>query len=88
MASNSNTVNPLMPTYNRLPVAFERGEGVWLFDTDGNRYLDALAGIGVVGLGHCHPAITKAINYQSGKLIHTSNIYNIPLQTQLGLGFQ
>ncbi|MBV1881227.1 MAG: aspartate aminotransferase family protein [Pseudomonadales bacterium] len=85
MASNSNTVNPLMPTYNRLPVAFERGEGVWLFDTDGNRYLDALAGIGVVGLGHCHPAITKAINYQSGKLIHTSNIYNIPLQTQLGL---
>ena len=85
MATNPNTVNPLMPTYNRLPVAFERGEGVWLFDTDGNKYLDALAGIGVVGLGHCHPAVTKAINYQSGKLVHTSNIYNIPLQTQLGL---
>lgn len=84
MVSSPDIVNPLMQTYNRLPVAFERGEGVWLYDTDGNKYLDALAGIGVVGLGHCHPAITKAINYQSGKLIHTSNLYNIPLQTQLG----
>jgi len=84
MASTPDTVNSLMPTYNRLPVAFERGEGVWLFDTDGNKYLDALAGIGVVGLGHCHPAVTKAIAYQAGKLVHTSNIYNIPLQTKLG----
>ena len=72
-----------MPTYGRLDVAFTKGEGVWLTDTDGNQYLDALSGIAVCNLGHSHPAITKAICSQAGKLIHTSNIYHIPLQQEL-----
>lgn len=75
---------PLMNTYNRLSVAFERGEGVWIYDTDGNRYLDALSGIAVTGLGHAHPAVTRAISDQAGRLIHCSNLYTIPLQAQLG----
>ncbi|HEY5718638.1 MAG TPA: aspartate aminotransferase family protein, partial [Motiliproteus sp.] len=68
----------------RMPVAFERGEGVWLFDQQGNKFLDALSGIAVCGLGHAHPAVTSAIVNQAGKLIHTSNLYSIPLQEQLG----
>lgn len=82
--SSSSFIGPLMPTYMRLPIAFERGEGVWLYDEDGNRYLDALSGIGVCSLGHSHPEVTKAIQYQAAKLIHTSNVYQIPLQQQLG----
>ncbi len=74
----------LMATYKRLPVSFERGEGVWLWDTEGKRYLDALSGIAVCGLGHAHPAIQKAICDQAGKLLHTSNLYEILLQEQLG----
>ncbi len=73
----------LMNTYGRLPVAFEHGEGVWLFDGDGNRYLDALGGVAVNVLGHAHPALVKAIQTQAAKLIHTSNIYAIQLQTEL-----
>jgi acetylornithine aminotransferase len=72
-----------MNTYGRLPVAFERGEGVWLWDTAGKRYLDALAGVAVCGLGHCHPRYTAALQAQAGKLVHTSNIYGITLQEQL-----
>ena len=75
---------PLMNTYARMSVAFERGEGVWLFDQQGNKFLDALSGIAVCGLGHAHPAVTWAITEQAGKLIHTSNLYTIPLQEQLG----
>lgn len=74
----------VMNTYARLPVAFERGEGVWLWDTQGKRYLDALAGIAVCGLGHAHPAFTARMQQQVGTLIHTSNLYGIPLQEQLG----
>ena len=70
----------IMPTYNRLSVTFERGEGVWLIDTNNQRYLDALSGIAVCNLGHAHPNITKAICAQSEKLLHTSNIYNIANQ--------
>ncbi|MFW1677904.1 aspartate aminotransferase family protein [Pontibacter sp. JAM-7] len=73
----------LMNTYNRLSVAFEHGEGSWLFDTDGNKYLDALSGIAVCGLGHSHPAVTHAICDQASKLIHTSNLYTIPRQQEL-----
>jgi acetylornithine/N-succinyldiaminopimelate aminotransferase len=73
----------VMNTYGRLPVAFERGEGVWLWDTAGRRYLDALAGVAVCGLGHCHPRYTAALQAQAGKLVHTSNIYGITLQEQL-----
>lgn len=73
----------LMQTYSPLPVAFERGEGAWLWDTEGNKYLDALAGIAVCALGHAHPAVTKAICDQAGKLLHTSNWYQIPTQEAL-----
>ena len=73
----------VMNTYGRLPVTFERGEGVWLWDTEGKRYLDALAGVAVCGLGHCHPRYTAALQAQAGKLVHTSNIYGIALQEQL-----
>ena len=78
MASSS-----LMTTYNRADTAFEMGQGAWLFDTNGNKYLDLLSGIAVCGLGHSHPAITHAIRDQAGRLMHTSNLYEIPLQTEL-----
>lgn len=77
------SVSALMETYRRLPVAFERGEGAWLIDTEGRRYLDALSGIAVCGLGHAHPAITEALARQAATLIHTSNLYEVPLQTEL-----
>ncbi|MBK1692676.1 acetylornithine transaminase [Ectothiorhodospira mobilis] len=73
----------LVQNYRRQPVAFERGEGAWLWDTSGRRYLDALAGIAVCGLGHAHPAVTRALCDQAGRLVHTSNLYEIPLQTRL-----
>ena len=73
----------VMNTYARLPVAFARGEGVWLWDTNGKRYLDALAGIAVCGLGHSHPRYVAALREQVGRLAHTSNLYEIPLQEQL-----
>jgi len=73
----------LMNTYARLPIAFTHGEGAWLWDSNGKRYLDALAGIAVNTLGHAHPKFTAALNVQIGKLIHVSNIYQIPQQEQL-----
>lgn len=74
----------LMTTYNRLPVLFERGEGVWLWDDQGRRYLDALAGVAVCGLGHAHPALSAALCEQARRLVHTSNIYRIDEQERLG----
>lgn len=74
----------LMPTYSRLPVTFTRGEGVWLWDDQNNRYLDAISGIAVCNLGHCHPAVTQAICQQAGQLVHTSNLYQIERQEVLG----
>lgn len=73
----------LMNTYSRLPVTFVKGEGVWLWDDRGERYLDALAGVAVCGLGHCHPRLTKAICEQAGTLIHTSNLFHIEKQERL-----
>ena len=73
----------VMNTYARLPVAFERGEGVWLWDTQGKRYLDGLAGIAVCGLGHAHPRLTAVLQEQVRTLVHTSNLYGIPLQEKL-----
>jgi len=74
----------VMPVYyNRLPVAFERGQGAWLWDTEGNQYLDALSGIAVCSLGHAHPAVTHTITEQSQKLLHTSNTFQIPWQEKL-----
>ncbi|CBL46809.1 Acetylornithine aminotransferase [gamma proteobacterium HdN1] len=78
------TASGLMSTYAPLPVAFERGEGIWLYDTQGNRYLDAFMGIAVCGLGHCHPAVTQAIQKQAAQLVHTSNLFRIPAQETLG----
>jgi acetylornithine aminotransferase len=73
----------VMPTYGRQPVTFSHGEGAWLWDTDGKRYLDALCGIAVTGLGHAHPKITAALSEQAGRLIHCSNLYRIQGQQQL-----
>ncbi|MFP4130745.1 aspartate aminotransferase family protein [Thiohalospira sp.] len=73
----------LMDTYARLPVAFEEGRGARLWDTEGREYLDAIAGIAVCGLGHAHPAVTAALCDQAGRLVHTSNLYRIPLQERL-----
>ncbi|MGR9051763.1 MAG: acetylornithine transaminase [Gammaproteobacteria bacterium] len=73
----------IMPTYGRLPIVLERGEGVWLWDQNGQRYLDALSGIAVCNLGHAHPAVHEAVSKQSAKLIHTSNLYGIALQDEL-----
>ena len=73
----------LMNTYSRQPVAFTHGQGVWLWDTQGRCYLDALSGIAVNTLGHNHPALVAGLREQVGKLIHTSNLYQIPLQEQL-----
>lgn len=72
-----------MPVFAPLPVAFTRGEGAWLWDENGRKYLDALAGVAVCGLGHAHPGVTRAIVEQAGQLIHTSNWYEIPLQATL-----
>ncbi|MDK2779558.1 MAG: aspartate aminotransferase family protein [Pseudomonadota bacterium] len=70
----------IMNTYGRLPVTFVSGQGSWLTDSEGRRYLDALSGIAVCGLGHAHPAVTEAITRQAGQLIHTSNLYSIERQ--------
>ena len=75
--------NYQMPVFAPLPVAFVRGEGAWLWDTQGRKYLDALSGVAVCGLGHAHPEITQAICDQAGKLLHCSNWYEIPLQAEL-----
>jgi acetylornithine aminotransferase len=74
----------LMNTYNRLPVTFVKGEGMYLHDSQGKRYLDAIAGIAVCGLGHANPAVSHAICEQAGRLVHTSNLYGVANQQQLG----
>ena len=73
----------VMPTYGRADIAFERGEGVYLFSTDGRRFLDFGGGIAVNSLGHAHPKLVKALQDQAGKLWHTSNLYHIPPQMAL-----
>ena len=77
------TSTTLISNYARLPVRFERGAGALLWDNEGKEYLDALSGVAVCGLGHAHPAVTEALCRQAGKLVHTSNIYEIPLQEEL-----
>ncbi len=73
----------LMDTYARLPVAFSHGNGAYLYDEQGNKYLDALAGLAVTGLGHAHPGVTAAITRQANSLMHTSNLYRVSLQESL-----
>ncbi|MEL6620823.1 MAG: aspartate aminotransferase family protein [Pseudomonadota bacterium] len=73
----------VLPTYNRAPLSFVKGEGTWLIEADGRRFLDLGAGIAVNALGHAHPALTQALTDQAGALWHTSNLYHIPQQQAL-----
>lgn len=73
----------LVTSYNPLPITFTHGEGVWLYDEQGKAYLDGLSGIGVCGLGHAHPDVTKTIQQQAAKLLHTSNAFQIKEQELL-----
>ena len=79
-------IPPVLPTYNRVPLTFERGEGAWLTTTDGRRFLDLGAGIAVNALGHAHPALVAALTEQANKLWHVSNLYEIPGQEKLAAG--
>ncbi|MDB2408105.1 aspartate aminotransferase family protein, partial [Jannaschia sp.] len=76
-------VSPILPTYNRAPLSFVSGEGSWLVEKDGRRFLDLGAGIAVNVLGHAHPGLTAALTAQAGQLWHTSNLYHIPQQEEL-----
>lgn len=73
----------LITTYNPQPVSFTHGQGIWLYDEKGNQYLDALCGIAVTSLGHHHPEVTKTIQTQAEKVLHTSNVYQISQQNAL-----
>ncbi|WP_420558070.1 aspartate aminotransferase family protein [Roseovarius sp.] len=73
----------VLPTYNRAPLSFVKGEGAWLIEADGRRFLDLGAGIAVNALGHAHPALVAALTEQAGALWHTSNLYRIPKQQEL-----
>src|ERR671931_1258721 len=75
---NASSRSHLLPTYARVDLAFERGDGAWLTATNGERYLDFTAGVAVNALGHAHPKLVAAISEQVGKLIHVSNLYRIP----------
>jgi acetylornithine/N-succinyldiaminopimelate aminotransferase len=73
----------ILPTYNRAPLTFVKGEGAWLIEADGRRFLDLGAGIAVNALGHAHPKLVAALTEQAGALWHTSNLYHIPAQQRL-----
>ena len=73
----------VMNTYKRIPVAFVKGEGCWLWDADGNKYLDFLSGLAVNCLGYNHPVMVKAISEQAAKVMHTSNLYWVGPQVEL-----
>ncbi|MEZ5862402.1 MAG: aminotransferase class III-fold pyridoxal phosphate-dependent enzyme, partial [Geminicoccaceae bacterium] len=75
--SQNAAIPSLLPVYSRIDLAFERGEGCWLFSRDGRRFLDFTTGIAVNGLGHCHPHLVKALQDQAAKLWHVSNLYRI-----------
>src|SRR5262245_43867992 len=82
-AKEKVVISPLLPTYNRADIAFVRGEGPYLFDEKGERYLDFGSGIAVSALGHAHPHLVAAVQEQAAKLWHTSNLYRIPGQERL-----
>ncbi|HQR91305.1 MAG TPA: aspartate aminotransferase family protein, partial [Caulobacter sp.] len=81
--SSKSSQQHIMGVYNRAPLAFERGRGARLFSTDGDEYLDCVAGIATDGLGHAHPVLVEALKTQGEKLWHVSNIYRIPEQEEL-----
>jgi acetylornithine aminotransferase/acetylornithine/N-succinyldiaminopimelate aminotransferase len=76
-------MNSVMQTYGRWPVAMQRGEGAWLYDTEGKRYLDFTAGIAVTALGHAHPEVSRVLAEQAHTLLHCSNLFHIPSQIEL-----
>ncbi len=76
-------ITPVLPSYSRAPLSFVKGEGAWLVEADGRRFLDYAAGIAVTALGHAHPALVKALSDQANALWHTSNLYNVPQQEAL-----
>ena len=80
---NRHVIPALMPTYNRADLAFERGEGAWLWTEDGRRFLDFGSGIATTSLGHAHPHLTEAIAGQLGKVMHVSNLYRVPQAERL-----
>ena len=85
-APDPAVVSPMphvMNTYGRLPIALSHGRGCWVWDTQGRKYLDGLGGIAVNTLGHAHPKLVPALQDQIGKMIHSSNYYEVPLQEQL-----
>ena len=79
----ANSMDPVLPTYNRAPLTFVEGQGSWLVEKDGRRFLDLGAGIAVNALGHAHPALVEALTEQAGKLWHVSNLYHIETQERL-----
>jgi acetylornithine/N-succinyldiaminopimelate aminotransferase len=83
LGRNSSVIPALMPTYNRADLAFERGEGAWLWTTDGRRFLDFGAGIATSSIGHGHPHLTRTIAEQAAKVMHVSNLYRVPQAEQL-----
>ena len=76
-------ITPVMPTYGRWDVAVEKGEGCYLWATDGRKFLDFTSGIAVTSLGHCHPYLIEALTKQAGQLWHSSNLFRIPGQERL-----
>ncbi len=80
-------ISALMPTYNRADLAFERGEGAWLYASDGRRFLDFGAGIATSSLGHGHPHLVQAIAEQAARVMHTSNLYRVPQAERLAARF-
>ncbi len=76
-------MSSVLPTYARFPISLVKGEGSYLFDTEGKRYVDFCAGIATCSLGHCHPSLVKAITEQAQSLMHCSNLYGIPQQEEL-----
>ena len=80
-------ISALMPTYNRADLAFERGEGAWLYATDGRRFLDFGAGIATSSIGHGHPHLVQAIAEQAARVMHTSNLYRVPQAERLAARF-
>ncbi|MFW2177089.1 MULTISPECIES: aspartate aminotransferase family protein [unclassified Moraxella] len=80
----TTSISHLLPTYKRQPISFTKGQGSYLYTADGTQYLDALTGIAVCGLGHCHPRISQAIAEQAQTLVHTSNLYGIDWQETAG----
>ncbi|RFC63754.1 aspartate aminotransferase family protein [Fulvimarina endophytica] len=82
-AATAESASPIYPTYNRAPLSFDKGEGVWLTGSDGKRYLDCAGGVAVNSLGHAHPHLVEALKAQAEKLWHVSNLFEIPGQKRL-----